>query len=67
MNASLGGMGMSQVITNAMNAHPNTLYVVSAGNDGDNAASYFPCNSTAANVVCVGASTNATIGRTSRT
>ena len=58
VNASLGGMGTSQVITNAMNAHPNTLYVVSAGNDGDNAASYFPCNSTAANVVCVGASTN---------
>ena len=58
VNASLGGMGTSQVITNAMNAHPNTLYVVSAGNDGDNAASYFPCNSPAANLVCVGASTN---------
>lgn len=58
VNASLGGLGTSQVVTTAMNAHPNTLYVVSAGNDGADAASYFPCNSTAANLVCVGASTN---------
>jgi subtilisin family serine protease len=58
VNASLGGLGTSQVVTNAMNAHPNTLYVVSAGNDGADAASYYPCNSPAANLICVGASTN---------
>jgi thermitase len=58
VNASLGGMGSSQVVTNAMNAHPNTLYVVSAGNDGADAAGYYPCNSPAANLICVGASTN---------
>jgi subtilisin family serine protease len=59
VNASLGGLGTSQVVTDVMNAHPNTLYVVSAGNDyGADAASYMPCNSPAANLVCVGASTN---------
>jgi thermitase len=58
VNASLGGLGTSQVVTNAMNAHPGTLYVVSAGNDAADAAQYMPCNSTAANLVCVGASTN---------
>ena len=31
VNASLGGMGTSQVVTDAMNAHPNTLYVVVGG------------------------------------
>jgi len=39
-------------------AHPNTLYVVSAGNSADNAALYMPCNSTAGNLVCVGSSDN---------
>ena len=58
VNASLGGFGTSQFVTDAMSAHPNTLYVVSAGNDAADAASYMPCNSPAANVVCVGASTN---------
>ena len=41
-----------------MNAHPNTLYVVSAGNESADAANSFPCNSPAANLVCVGASSN---------
>ncbi len=58
VNASLGGLGTSQLVTDAMNAHPGTLYVVSAGNDAADAAAYMPCNSPAANVVCVGASTN---------
>ena len=44
--------------TNAIAAHPDTLYVVSAGNDNADAALYMPCNATAANVVCVGASDN---------
>jgi subtilisin family serine protease len=58
VNASLGGLGTSQLVTDAMNAHPSTLYVVAAGNDAADAASYMPCNSPAANLVCVGASTN---------
>jgi subtilisin family serine protease len=58
VNASLGGLGSSSLVTAAMAAHPGTLYVIAAGNDTDDAALYYPCNSPAANVVCVGASTN---------
>ena len=58
VNASLGGFGYSTTVTNAMLAHPNTLYVVSAGNDSANAADYMPCNSPAANLICVGSSDN---------
>ena len=36
VNASLGG-GYSQTLENAIAAHPNTLYVVAAGNDGADA------------------------------
>ena len=36
VNASLGG-GYSNAIRSAIAAHPNTLYVVAAGNDGANA------------------------------
>ena len=56
VNASLGGLGSSTTITNIIRAHPNTLYVVAAGNDNADAASYYPCNANAANVLCVGAS-----------
>ncbi|MBE2315548.1 S8 family serine peptidase [Solirubrobacter sp. CPCC 204708] len=56
VNASLGGLGTSTTITNVIKAHPNTLYVIAAGNDDTDAAAYFPCNANAANVVCVGAS-----------
>ncbi len=58
VNASLGGMGTSTTVTNAIAAHPNTLYIVSAGNASADAAQYLPCNAAAANVVCVGASDN---------
>ena len=58
VNASLGGIGTSSTITNAIAAHPNTLYVVSAGNDNADAGFYLPCNAAAANVVCVGATDN---------
>ena len=58
VNASLGGLGTSQTVTNVITAHPNTLYVISAGNSADDAANYMPCNSPAANVVCVGSSDN---------
>ena len=34
VNASLGGLGhVARLVTDAILAHPNTLYVVSAGND----------------------------------
>lgn len=55
VNASLGGPGYSTAVTDAIKAHPNTLYVIAAGNDGVDAANYYPCNADAANVVCVGA------------
>jgi subtilisin family serine protease len=58
VNASLGGLGTSQTVTNAILARPDTLYVVSAGNNNDNAALYMPCNSTAPNLICVGATDN---------
>ncbi len=58
VNASLGGMGTSTTVTNVIAAHPNTLYIVSAGNASADAALYMPCNAAAANVVCVGASDN---------
>ncbi len=58
VNASLGGLGSSQTVTDAIAAHPNTLYVVSAGNSNDDAALYMPCNSPAANLICVGSSDN---------
>jgi subtilisin family serine protease len=58
VNASLGGLGTSAIVTAAMAAHPGTLYVIAAGNEGDDAALYYPCNAPAANVVCVGASTS---------
>ncbi|WP_170179423.1 S8 family peptidase [Solirubrobacter pauli] len=56
VNASLGGLGYSVTVESVIAAHPGTLYVIAAGNDGANAESYYPCNAAAANVVCVGAS-----------
>jgi subtilisin family serine protease len=60
-NASLGGAGTSTTLDNAIKAHPSTLYVVSAGNDGlnnDNSP-HGPCNPAttpdAANKICVAA------------
>ena len=59
VNASLGGLGTSQLVTDVVLAHPNTLYVVAAGNDrGAEAANYTPCNTPAANLICVGSSDN---------
>ncbi len=58
VNASLGGR-KSDLIESAIAAHPNTLYVVAAGNDSQNADSYdeaFPCALKLDNVLCVGAS-----------
>jgi thermitase len=65
VNASLGGEGAdpSQTLTNAIGAHPGTLYVTAAGNGGgdrigddNDARNVFPCEVPRPNVVCVGAS-----------
>jgi subtilisin family serine protease len=67
VNASLGGGGFSQAQSDAIANHPNTLYVVSAGNGGsdfigdDNDAGtspQYPCNYTPANLICVAATDN---------
>lgn len=60
VNASLGADGPSNAEAQAILTHPNTLYVVAAGNDGKNVDSgigTYPCRYTYANVLCVGAST----------
>jgi subtilisin family serine protease len=61
VNVSLGGPGASQTLTDAMAAHPGTLYVIAAGNsnaDNDGAPEY-PCTAPLDNVLCVGASDEA--------
>lgn len=59
VNASLGSEGgnPSQTLTNAIGAHPSTLYVAAAGNSGANndAGLVLPCEVPRPNVVCVGA------------
>ena len=61
VNASLGGVGSIPAITQVFNSHPDTLFVVSAGNDEVNletGTDYYPCEAPAANVICIGASDN---------
>jgi subtilisin family serine protease len=60
VNASLGSSGVSNAERSAIQAHPNTLYVVAAGNDGhdDDVTPTYPCALPPANVVCVGATDN---------
>lgn len=60
VNASLGGEAFVPIINATVSKYPNTLYVVSAGNDSLNldTAMYYPCEAAAANVLCVGASDN---------
>jgi subtilisin family serine protease len=60
VNVSIGGP-RSQVISDAIAAYPGTLFVVSAGNDGENNdnpvhAATYPCTLPLANILCVGAS-----------
>jgi thermitase len=65
VNASLGGEGASDVLDDAIMSHPNTLYVIAAGNNGaDNdpeTRTIYPCEVPAPNVICVGASTQADV------
>ena len=57
VNASLGGPDV-EVVEDAIAMHPNTLYVVAAGNaaaDDDGVPGNYPCSYPEANIVCVGA------------
>lgn len=60
VNASLGGASYSRAESDAIKAAPGTLFVAAAGNGGSNnddpATPQYPCNHTAANVICVAAS-----------
>ena len=58
VNASLGGPGLDQTQLAAIQAHPNTLYVIAAGNSNVNndVTPHGPCALPAANILCVGAS-----------
>jgi thermitase len=60
VNLSLGGEEEAPAIEDAITNHPNTLFVVAAGNDGrDNDVTHvYPCDIDEPNIVCVGASTN---------
>jgi thermitase len=62
VNASLGSEDPSLTLSTVIGAHPNTLYVVAAGNggsdgigDNNDVLGVFPCNVPQPNVVCVGA------------
>jgi thermitase len=57
VNASLGGAGTSLLLRDVMDRHPDTLFVVAAGNDGtdDDVIPETPCDEPSANVLCVAA------------
>ena len=64
VNASLGGSASSQLVASAVAAAPDTLFVVAAGNGGDDgvgdsndASPTYPCNVPGANLVCVASTT----------
>jgi subtilisin family serine protease len=60
VNASLGGAGdLDALFQPIFDAHPGTLYVVAAGNNGqdlDHGGLFTPCQVPSANVLCVAAS-----------
>ena len=72
VNASLGGAGYDPALEAVINASPNTLFVVAAGNggadhygdDNDTGSPVYPCNFPEPNIVCV-AATDATDSRAS--
>ena len=65
VNASLGGPGESQTMQQPITDHPDTLFVVAAGNGGDDgigddndaAEPEYPCSYDNANLICVAATT----------
>jgi subtilisin family serine protease len=63
LNASLGGGGdgaTGQFFADVIVQHPNTLYVVAAGNDANNndTSARYPCNTPGANLICIAATDN---------
>jgi subtilisin family serine protease len=65
VNASFGGPQGGETLRTVIAAHPETLFVVAAGNggadgvgDSNDTAPQYPCNVPEPNVLCVGASTN---------
>ena len=60
VNASISGSGFSSAQLAAVGGAPTTLFVAAAGNEGsDNDISpRYPCNYNAANLICVGATTD---------
>jgi hypothetical protein len=62
VNASLGGSTFSALEKQAIDEHPDTLFVVAAGNgggdgvgDNNDSSPVYPCSFTSPNVICVGA------------
>src|SRR5690348_1842102 len=62
VNASLGGYGGDQTLSDAITSHPNTLFVVAAGNGGsdgwgddNDVTPTYPCALPMDNILCVGA------------
>lgn len=55
VNASLGSSVFSRIISDAVSGAPDTLFVVAAGNDGQNGdvQPHYPCALPQANIVCV--------------
>jgi thermitase len=65
VNASLGSPAPSQAEMDAIRQHPDTLYVIAAGNGGtdgvgddNDVTPTWPCAAPQANVICVGATDN---------
>ncbi|MDO8211816.1 S8 family serine peptidase [Conexibacter sp. CPCC 206217] len=60
VNASLGGPGRSQAIGDALRLSTGTLFVVAAGNDGEDVdgGDSYPCRFEYDNVLCVAATGN---------
>jgi subtilisin family serine protease len=60
VNASLGGDKNDPILNSVIAAHPETLFVVAAGNDGKDddipTEATYPCASPQDNLLCVGAS-----------
>ena len=57
VNVSLGGPGSGEAAADAVRQHPNSLFVVAAGNDGsdNDETPQYPCNVSLPNVLCVAA------------
>jgi thermitase len=68
VNASLSGSGLSLSVRNAIAGAPGTLFVVAAGNGGEDSIGddndstpQYPCNYRHANLICVAATTRSDV------